>query len=427
MKSVRMAARLPAALLLFASNALHSTALAQEACATGVACPGFALSTGYTADLRRNNTGGLERGDVASGLLKLDATWTTDRLLPAALVISKASMIHTTGGAISGRYVGDLQGLNNIEAPAALRLYELWSEVAFGGTVLSTRMGLLDLNTEFDAPLTSSFFLGPPFGIGTDLAQTGQNGPAVFPVTSLGLRLAGRISRGLRWRLAAFDGVPGRTDRNSFATVKVSRRQGALLIGELESAPTGFNKVAVGGWSYTAAFDMVDAQANTTASLRKGNRGAYAMVDLPIASIGATRLDGVLRAGGADARFNAISRYVGAAMVVSHLSDARPDDAVGLAIAHGRTGAAFRRQLAFDGGEPYRAETQLELTWRMAATPWLAIVPTTQWINHPGADRAMRDAWVVGLRFEMNFNHSWPLLARDSGQLPAAPLVVANP
>src|SRR5689334_4996527 len=286
---------------LFFANVLHSAAVAQDACDS--ACPGLALSAGYTADFRRNTNGGVERGNVASGLLELGAAWTTDRLIPGAFVTSTASMIHTTGGAISGRYVGDLQGLNNIEAPAALRLYELWSQVEFGSAGhMSTRLGFLDLNAEFDAPVTSAFFIGPPFGIGTDLAQTGENGPAVFPVTSLGIRLAGRLG-GVGWRMAAFDGVPGHADRDSFATVDVSRRDGALLISEIEMAPAGFNKLALGAWSYTAKFDAIDAQARGDDLRRAGNHGAYATVDLRAGQLGEARFDTMLRVGGAAGRF----------------------------------------------------------------------------------------------------------------------------
>ncbi len=92
--------------------------------------------------------------------------------------------------------VGDLQGLNNIEADAGWYLYDLWSEVSFGPRQgASVRAGLLDLNAEFDTSDTAGFFVSPPFGIGTDLAQTGANGPAVFPVTGAGPALRWRARR----------------------------------------------------------------------------------------------------------------------------------------------------------------------------------------------------------------------------------------
>jgi porin len=389
-------------------------------------CPGLDVAVSYTADLRRNTTGGLERGNAASGLLHVGAAWTSDRLVPGAMVTTSASLIHTSGGDISGRYVGDLQGLNNIEADGAVRLYDFWTEIRFGQG-MGTRVGFLDLNAEFDAPVTSSFFIGPPFGIGTDLAQTGENGPAVYPITSLGVRLAGRLGERTHWRLAAFDGVPGHADRREFATLDVSRRQGALLIGELEHAPRGFNKVAVGAWSYTARFERLDAVASGDALRRSGNRGAYAVADRPLGDIAGAHFDGVVRAGYAAGSFNASRGFLGAAVVASRLSARRPDDAIGIAVAHARTSQAFRRQLAFDGGKPGATETQVELTWRAPLADWMAVVPGAQWVNHPGADGGSRDALVVGLRFEFALEHTWPMVVRQDGPGSDTPVVMTGP
>ncbi|MBK7116883.1 MAG: carbohydrate porin [Proteobacteria bacterium] len=409
-------------LLAAASSLCHAQDIS---CIVGD-CPGLDVTLNYTADLRRNASGGLERGNAASGLLHTGVAWTSDRLWPGAMVVTSASLIHTTGGDISGRYVGDLQGLNNIEADGAVRLYDFWTEIRFGQG-LATRVGFLDLNAEFDEPVTSSFFVGPPFGIGTDLAQTGENGPAVFPITSLGIRLEGRFGERTKWRMAAFDGVPGSSNPRDFATVDISRRQGALLIGELEHAPRGFNKVALGAWSYTSRFERFDAAASGDVALRKGNRGAYAVADRPMGAIGGVRFDGMVRAGYATGKFNATDRYLGAAVVASRLWERRPDDAIGLAVAHARTSSAFQRQLAADGGVPRTSETQVELTWRAPLSDWAAVVPGAQWVNRPGADRGVKDAFVVGLRFEFALEHTWPMVVRTEGAGSDSPVVMTSP
>jgi porin len=389
-------------------------------------CPSLDVAVNYTADLRRNTSGGLERGNAASGLLHVGAAWTSDRLIPGAMVTTSASLIQTSGGDISGRYTGDLQGLNNIEADGALRLYDFWTEIRFGRG-LATRVGFLDLNAEFDAPVTSSFFIGPPFGIGTDLAQTGENGPAVFPITSLGVRLAGRFGDRTQWRLAAFDGVPGHAERREFATLDISRQQGALLIGEVEHSPRGFNKLALGAWTYTSSFERLDAGVSGDAVRRKGNRGAYAVVDRPLGKIAGAQFDGVVRTGFAAGNFNVSNGYLGAAVVASRLFDRRPDDAIGIAVAHVRTSQAFRGQLAFDGGLPGATETQVELTWRAPLADWVAVVPGAQWVNRPGADRTVRDAWVLGMRFEFALEHTWPMVVRHSGPGSDTPVVMTTP
>lgn len=361
---------------------------------TGAPSSGFAVSADLYYDLRRSTTGGLERGDAVSNLLVLGAEWT-----PASGPLSATvNVIRNGGEAISGRYVGDLQGLNNIEAPAGWRLYEAWGEIAMGGGV-GLRAGFLDLNAEFDHAITSAFFNGSPFGIGTDLAQTGLNGPAVYPVTALGVRLAGRAGR-WAWRTALYDGVPGRLDRDRFVELDVGGDQGVLAIGEVEAPADGFHRIAVGVWTYTSAFDRVDA---TPASVPAyGNRGIYALADKPLGTVGGANVDGVVRVGVADGRFNAVGTYVGFGLVMNHFSEARADDAAGLAVAHGRTGDAFRRSLAGNGGVPAVAETAVELTYRAYFTPWLSLSPSAQWVRRPGADRTLRDAAVIGVRFELS-------------------------
>lgn len=420
--------RRPAPFILCIAVALTAPAAPAQgiACAPDEACPGLDFTAGYTADLRRNTRGGIQRGNAASGLLEAGVAWRSATLLPDAFVTTSASLIHVGGDSVSGDLTGDLQGLNNIEADAGWYLYDLWSEVAFGPRQgASVRVGLLDLNAEFDTSDTAGFFVSPPFGIGTDLAQTGVNGPAVFPVTALGLRLGGAIGEALQWRVAAYEGTPGRTDRHRFATAELSRGEGALLIGELAVAPAGLHKLAIGAWTYTASFEHIDAGATGNAARGKGNRGAYAMIDAPLGSLGGARVDGMLRAGMAAPRYNAVGTYVGGALVVSNLLPGRAEDGVGIAIAHARTGRQFRSQLAFDGGRPARSETAVELSWRAPLAPWLAVVPGVQWVASPGADRAARDAFIAGIRFELSWARSRALLA----QQPAPPgngLVVSS-
>jgi porin len=249
----------------------------------------------------------------------------------------------------------------------------------------------------------------------------------VFPITSLGVRLAGRLGDRTQWRLAAFDGVPGHAERREFATLDISRQQGALLIGEVEHSPRGFNKLALGAWTYTSSFERLDAGVSGDAVRRKGNRGAYAVVDRPLGKIAGAQFDGVVRTGFAAGNFNVSNGYLGAAVVASRLFDRRPDDAIGIAVAHVRTSQAFRGQLAFDGGLPGATETQVELTWRAPLADWVAVVPGAQWVNRPGADRTVRDAWVLGMRFEFALEHTWPMVVRHSGPGSDTPVVMTTP
>jgi porin len=398
---------------VFALSLIALAAMGRAARAEGADDAGLSVSIGYTGDLRRNTTGGLDVGTAYSDMLDAGATWSSANLFSDADVTLNLSVMHVGGDDISAEWIGDLHGVNNVEAPDAWHLYELWSEFSFGGRGnTSLRMGVLDLNADFDTPVTSALFVGPAHGIGTEIGQTGGNGPAIFPVTGIGIRLAGQWSEGLRWRVGAFEGTPGDDDEASFAVFDVTRGEGSLLIGELEYASERFNKISLGLWSYTADFARLDAGLATDAVAQNGNGGAYALIDLPLAHLGTARIDGSLRVGVADARFNAVDEYVGATVVVSHPFESRPDDAVGLAVAYGHTGDLYRAVQRFAGVPAASAETSFELTYRSPLTDWLALAPSVQFVRNPGADLLLRDAWVVGLRFELSREASWPMFAQ---------------
>ncbi len=204
----------------------------------------------------------------------------------------------------------------------------------------------------------------------------------------------------------------------------MSGGEGSLLIGEVEYASDRVNKIAIGTWSYTAAFERIDAALTSAPAFQRGNRGVYALVDLPLAQIGSAKIDGALRFGTADARFNAIDQYTGLAVTVSHPFENGAAQAFGLAIAHGRLGAPYLAAQRFAGAPAASAETSFEITYRAPVTDWLALAPAVQFVSNPGADRALRDAWVVGLRFEISREKSWQTTAQRI--VPSGPAVARS-
>jgi porin len=378
-------------------------------CVAQEAVEGSALnfSAAYTGDLRRNTSGGMAVGTAYSDYFDLGLTWTTDSLFSGARLTGNVAVMHLGGDGISAEYVGDYQGINNIESPAGWYLYESWVQVSFGDQATSLRAGVLDLNAEFDTPVTQGLFVGSPFGIGTEFSQTGARGPVVWPTTGLGIRADGAVSEGLHWRLGVYDGAPG-ADDNTFTSTRLSKSEGALLIGELEYSSQRIHKFALASWGYTAPFERIDAALRAPAEPEHGNYGFYGTFDMALGSVGPVSFDGALRAGTAPAEFNVIDRYAGAAVTATHFWHARPDDALGLGIAWARAGDPYRLVSEADAIAITSAETLVELVYRAQVAPWLALVPNLQYISNPAALRA-DDAWVVGLRFELVRNHSWQL------------------
>lgn len=398
----------PKLLAALALAACASNAFAQEV----EDAPGLSFAAAYTGDFRRNTTGGLAVDDAYSQGADFGVTWTTDGLFSAARMTTNLSVMYLGGKGISGEVVGDAQGLNNIEADQGWYLYESWVEFEFGEHGNSLRAGVLDLNAEFDTPVTGGLFVSAPFGIGTEFSQTGERGPGIWPLTGLGVRAAGEFTPGIHWRFGAYDGAPG-SDAGGFTSTRVSSDEGALLVGEVEYSSERIHKLAFGSWSYTARFEHIDAELDPAPRAR-GNNGFYAMVDLRLASAGNTDVDGTLRAGTASGRFNTFDRYVGAAVTASHLWTSRPGDAVGLGVAYAHTGAPYRALQNFLGRPATAAETSIELVYRAELAGWLSVLPSVQYVRDPGADSALGDAWVAGLRFEIGYDRSWQLSARTS-------------
>lgn len=161
-------------------------------------------------------------------------------------------------------------GLDNIETPAGAnttKLYQAWIQQTFLDERLSVLAGLYDLNSEFYVTESSSMFIQPVYGIGAEMGGTGQNGPSIFPTTSLALRAKAEAA-GYYLQAAVLDGVPGDPNNPHGTHVQFNRGDGALDVVEgaipLSVADNAHdNKLALGIWRYTARFDdLADVDIN---------------------------------------------------------------------------------------------------------------------------------------------------------------------
>src|SRR6266481_5946400 len=139
----------------------------------------------YDGEAVSDMSGGLRRGATYLGILNLHLTVDAQRLVgwPGATVFLYGLGIH---GGHPSTFVGDAQGVSNIEAPAGWRLEEAWVQQNLFGHRFSVLFGQYDLNSEFYRLQSVSLLLNSSFGIGTELSQSGQEGPSVFPYTSVG-------------------------------------------------------------------------------------------------------------------------------------------------------------------------------------------------------------------------------------------------
>jgi porin len=350
------------------------------------------LQATYTGEVIGNASGGLRRG--TRYLDNFDLVFEADM---EALVGWNGAQVHVYGLYNNGHsisdLVGDTQAVSNIETgTSALRLYEAWVDQKIGEHV-SLRAGLYDLNSEFDALDAAGLFVSSPHGIGTDFAQSGQNGPSIFPSTSLAARLAVTPAEGWTVRAAVLDGVPGDPAHPGRTTVKLGNGDGALLVGEVE-APLGGGKLLLGHWRYTADFDRNDGNG-----AGEGNVGTYIRAELPLVERSGRTVDGFVRLGTASGRYNMFDRFASGGLKFSGWVPGREEDEFGIAFAAAFTSDSWRAAMGAAA-----SEVAVEVTYRAQVAPWLAVQPNIHYIRQPSADRAIADALVIGLRAEASFS-----------------------
>ena len=386
---------------------IHTHSAPPAAGAEDDEAPAVDLSAVYTFDVWRGARGGVKRG--WRYLDNLDVTLTIDA--ERAMGWGGATIflygLYNNGQSLTDELVGDLQTVSNIDAGVqAARLYEAWVEQRFAGDRASVKLGLYDLNSEFDTNDSNALFINSSHGIGPDFSQSGANGPSIFPVTSLALRADYQLTDNWLVRAAVLDGVPGDPDRAKRTAIKLGRGDGALLVAELEYSDDR-TKAAVGTWRYTARFENILAtQLAGEPVERRGNHGAYMMVERKLTREpvgGAQGLSGWVRAGFADDRFNPIASYVGGGLVYTGPFKGRDEDRLGLAVARVEFASRFRRAAELAGEPVGEGETNIELTYRLPIAPWLTLQPDVQYVIDPGGVRGRRDALVVGIRTEVGF------------------------
>ena len=379
--------------------------------------PAVSVEALYVGDVWRNTSGGLRTGSAYLGNANVSLTVDGDRALglDGVMFYADAQSIHGQG--VSSRLIGDAQVVSNIEADSQLRLYEMWMERSFGARAgRSLRFGLYDLNSEFDSLETAHLFLNASSGVGPTLAQSGQNGPSIFPVTSLGARFQWSFSPAWSARMALMDGVPGDPGSPTRNRIRFGSHDGLLAVTEVAFAGARLHKLAVGGWSYTARFDEIvpESSADAPAQLR-GNRGFYAIADGQLyAEEGdsAQGLNAFVRVGNANDRINRFRNFGGAGLVYTGALPSRPEDQLGIAISSVGNGNAYRRAALADGAATHSRETNVEISYRFGVTKWLTLQTSVQHISNPDTNPELHDAMAAALRFELTNGWSWPPSSR---------------
>jgi len=397
-------------LALLAALSPAAPARAQEPADDPVApaAPVFSLSGEYVLDLvgvAQGNDTGLRYVDLAtlSATLDLEAAagWQGTRVV--------AQAIGGTGQRPND-LAGTLQGINNSEVSRnRAKLYQLYLERRLAALPVTLRAGFIDLNAEFYSNEAAGLLLAPAFGIGSELAATGPNGPAIFPSTALTAAVRVEPSQDTYAAFAVVNAEAGVL--GDVGGVRPMFKQGALLIGE--GGWTGTGKIALGAWAYTDRQDdirLIDAAGDP---LRRRARGGYVLLEWPIgapveAAEGSPRkADLFLRAGISDGDTTPYRGGWQAGILVNALLPGRPASQMSFGANQALLADKYRLNEADAGTRLRRAETGLELVLADQVTPWLNLQADAQYVRNPARAPQGRDAIILGLRFILAFTQDW--------------------
>ena len=370
--------------------------------------------------------GGVQRAETYSGDLNIELSLDGEQLFRRSGLTLFIDGLWIHGGQPSA-LVGDAQGVSNLSATSKVTLYECWFQYNSFGNRFSVLAGRYDLNSEFYRLQSAGLFLNSSFGIGPEFSGSGLEGPSIFPDTSVGARIAFKPVPNVVVRGAVLGGVP--IDRPDGSVSLFKSGDGLLLvseaaflnrtarsdrmgkvrfrIGRASGLPPYDDKIAVGGWYYTATFDDLNkVEPNGKPVEHRGSGGVYALADATLLrsrTDPARRVAGFVEAGLGDGRIDRFGSYLGAGLVGTGLLSRRPMDELGLAVAIAHNGSSYVDQQRRLGLGTTASETAIEVTYLAPITSWLAVQPDFQYVIHPNTDVAVANGRAIQLRFEATF------------------------
>lgn len=401
---------------------------------------GILLETTNTVDVLSNVSGGINQKTAVVGDLDLLLTVDTKKLISGWQGGTLFVYGLGTYGDDPSKHVGDIQAVSGIAAPNTWKLFEAWYQQNLFER-FSLLAGLYDVTSEFDVMASSSeLFVNSSFGTGAEFATSGKIGPSTFPATSLGIRGQAIVTENLMIRAVLADGVPGDPDDLHGTHIQLSKDDG--LFGNMEFAYYRFNpeektaqqgdilqdkprrltfrrvgrsapieyeaKAAIGFWGYTTKLDHLSKIDRTGEPVKQhGTYGMYGLAEYDVfheKGDADQELTIFGRAGMADPRVNRFSQYYGGGLVYTGLFPGRNFDQTGIGAAAAVNGKYYKRSQRQAGQSADTAEITLEVTHSIYVNRNLFIQPDLQYVMNPGTVPGRKNALVLGIRLELNFN-----------------------
>ncbi len=365
---------------------------------------GVALELSYSADFFTNARGGLNTTSAFQfrGLLDFSLTLETE---PLGLWNGGAffvNFIENHGVDITERYVGDLQAVNNADAPNEARVYEAWYEQLLFDGRLRVKAGKLDVNGDFAAGLYRDEFIHSSPGFSPTIPMI------TWPDTAWGVALFIEPTEWLYLGAGVYDALGAskrfgldtalHTPDESFTIFELGLRPRLALFGQ--SGLPG--QYAIGGVYHSGVWPIFldDLGGRLPARFETGNASVYVTLDQMLFREEGTEdskqgLGAFFQFAWAPSDRNEITQHYGGGFQYYGPLPTRDDDVCGVGVHH--VNLSHKVQAL----EQRYSETAIEVFYKAQVTEWMSIKPDVQYVVNPGG--AGRDALVAGVRLEFGF------------------------
>jgi porin len=396
-----------------------------------------------------NLSGGVTQGWGPKGLATVTLQMDTEKGFGLKGGTLNVSGLQIWGGDFSTGNLMVQQTLSDIDAPAGVRLWELWYQQKFGDK-FDVKIGEQSLDEEFIiAPSGNSLFINGVSGWpGLPTVDLPGGGPA-YPLAGLGVRGRAQVTDNVTVLAGAFNGSPipwdsPNTPRSNPNGVSFPLNTGALAIAELQYAfgsgasgkPNADGPLPgvykIGAWYDSYKFDdqqydtiglpLASPLSNGMPATPHGDFSLYGVMDQMIwrAKDDTSRsLNVFFRPMFTPYQDrNLVSASINAGFALKAPLPTRDNDAFGVEMGTvwASSGASgFDRQMQFFQPSVYTpirsSETFIEATYQFQVLPSWQIQPDVQYFINPGLGIAnpddptqrIKNELVVGLRTNITF------------------------
>ena len=402
----------------------------------------FAIT--YIGETLGNTSGGIKRSAVYEDRINFAADVDFEKLIGVKGLAFHANVFQIDGGGLSrGTLLNDMV-VSGIEALPTTRLYEIWFEQKWANK-FALRAGQLAADTEFMTAKYTDVFTNASLGWPVGLSLNMPSGGPSPPLAAMGTRLRADLSDNLSLLGAVFDGNaagPGPEDPQLRDRYGVNFRVNdpPLVLGEVQflwnakkGDPGLAGKFKVGGWQHfgdfndqrisTAGLSLADPASGSMPAIRHGDFGVYSVFEQKLYRVGDDTDRGIgifARASYSPPDRNLIDFYADAGVEFVGLSDRRPKDKFGVALAYARVSPWARAldadfQLSNGPNWPTRSyEGLITAVYQYEVRGGWTLQPNVQYIIHPGGGatnplgtylpgKPLKDAAVFGLRTVVKF------------------------